>query len=252
MIIYIKKKEDIELFKKVGEWTAEILSKLLEEAKEGVTTRDLDLIARNECERLGVVPVFLNYRGFPAAICASVNEILVHGTPNDKELKNGDILSIDIGTDRLGYIGDTAESIVIGGGQSDIVDKCRLALNKGMDKAIAGNRLSDIAEAIQKIGKKAKYSIALGYGGHGIDRYVLHADPFVSNIPDESENDIKLRPGMIIAIEPMLIDSKSGETRVSKADGWSVIAGGMAAHCEHTILITDKEPLILTDRRKYE
>jgi methionyl aminopeptidase len=249
MIVYIKSKEDIDKFKIVGRWTAGLLSKLLKEAKEGVTTKDLDSIARRECFAAEMNPIFLDYSGYPAAICASVNEVLVHGIPNDRKLQNGDILSIDIGAERLGYIGDTAESIVIGGAQSDIVDRCRDALRVGISKAVAGNRLSDISEAIQRIIRyKPGYSIALFYGGHGIDKHVLHADPFVPNIPDRSEDDIKLRPGMILAIEPMLIDSTSGVTTVSQEDNWSVIADGVAAHCEHTILITDEEPFILTDR----
>lgn len=250
MIVYIKDREDIENFKLVGKCTAEILSILLDKAKEGVTTRDLDSIARAECENRGVAPAFLDYRGFPAAICASVNQTLVHGIPDDTALIDGDILSIDIGVEKLGYIGDSAESVVVGGGQNNLVTKCRTALKNGVAKAVAGNRISDVSQAIYDVSRKSGYSIAVGYGGHGVDRYCLHADPFVSNIPEKTENDIKLRPGMIIAIEPMLVDYKNGKTQVSSQDGWSVVANGMAAHCEHTILVTDEEPFILTDRRK--
>jgi len=248
MIVYIKDREDIENFKLVGKCTAEILSILLNKAKEGVTTRELDSVAQTECQNRGVTPAFLNYRGFPAAICTSVNKTLVHGVPDDTALVNGDILSIDIGVEKQGYIGDSAESIIVGGEPNDLIEKCRIALKNGIDKVRAGNRLSNISQAIYDVSRKAGYSIARGYGGHGIDRHRLHADPFVSNIPVEDEDDIKLRPGMIIAIEPMLIAYNNGKTRVSDQDNWSVIASGMAAHCEHTILVTDGKPFILTDR----
>jgi len=251
MLIYIKNKKEIEGFKRAGAIAAKILSKLLDSTREGVTTQDLDIIARKECKTFGVKPMFLDYRGFPAAICTSTNKVMVHGTPDNNILKYGDLLSIDMGVDLDGYIGDTAETVVIGGCKEKIVDKCREALGYAIKQAIAGNRLNDIGAAVYKVAKKNKFAIPIGYGGHGINRNVLHADPFVPNAPDRiDEDNIKLRPGMVMALEPMFIEANSGETKVLKLDEWSVVAKGVTAHCEHTILITEGLPVILTEREK--
>ena len=246
MIIYIKSKEEIEMFKKAGRQTAELLSKLIDAVEEGMTTEDLDMLSRQLCNFDGSKLAFLNYEGFPHGICTSVNEVLVHGTANKTKLKNGDILSIDVGVEHEGYIGDTAETVIVGNSPSHIVDKCREALNKGIEKAVPGNKISDISSAIYKVAKLSTFSLPLDYGGHGINRHCLHADPFVPNMPDFSD-DLTLRPGMVLAIEPMLVDSVHGGTSVDK-DGWSVVAAGLSAHCEHTILVTESKPFILTRR----
>lgn len=251
MIVYLKTKEEIEGFEKAGEIAGLILHELLKAVKPGVATSELDEMARQKCKEHNVEPTFLGYEGFPSAICASNNEVLVHGFPNDEKLKNGDVLSLDFGATLDGFIGDTAETIIVGKNKNSntdlLVNDCRNALKDAISKAIPGNKLSDVSRAVQKGTKD--FRIVTDYGGHGIDRYNMHSEPFVPNIPD-IYNDVSLRPGMLIAIEPMYVMGNP-TTEVSD-DGWSVVVGGKSAHCEHTILITDGSPLILTDRSKYE
>jgi len=241
MIVYLKTKEEIEGFKEAGKIAGLILKKLLDNVDVGITTKELDEIAREECKKNNVVPTFLNYRGFPAAICASVNNTLVHGIPTDIPLKPKDIISIDLGVTLDGFIGDTAYTKSVSNIHNDIIDACRNSLYSAIKKARSGNKLSIISKEVYKC--KKSYSIPEEYGGHGIDRYNLHSEPFVPNIPDYYY-DLKLRPDMIFAIEPMLIN---GSSNLRIADNkWDIIAENITAHFEHTILITEDEPLILT------
>lgn len=247
MIIYLKDKKEIEGFKKAGKIAAEIMTILLENVKEGTTTNQLNEIAILECEKRKVKPAFLGHEGFPAAICASPNNVLVHGVPDDVPLKNYDLLSIDIGVDVDGFIGDTAETISVGENLENdlLILACQQALLAGIGFARAGNQLSEIGKAVSAISRAKKYAMPTGYGGHGINRGQLHADPFVANDPEGYE-DVMLRPGMVIAIEPMFINGDPS-TRTLE-DEWTVTTGGKAAHCEHTILITEKDPVVLTNR----
>ena len=232
MIVYLKTKEEIERFIKAGKIAAQIMSKLISEIKVGTTTSQLDLLARNECEKHNVKPTFLGYEGFPAAICASVDYELVHGVPNDKELLENSLVSIDLGVTLDGCIGDTAVTMLASKENSDIVDICSIALSNAIEAARPGNKLSDIAKAVSSTVKKTKYNIPLHYGGHGVNIEHLHGDPFVANTMDDidPDEDITLRPGMVFAIEPMLVDGDP-TTSVS-ADKWTVIVGGPSAHCE--------------------
>lgn len=250
MLVFIKSQNEIEGFKEAGKIAGIILSKLLSNVDVGITTKELDSIAREECKKHNVTPTFLNYHGFPAAICASVNKTLVHGVPTDTPLKKHDIISIDVGATLDGFIGDTAETIEVGGTSPKnevLITSCRNSLYMAIKKARAGNRLSEVSEIIQKIAKRNKYSVPTEYGGHGIDRHILHSDPFVANIPDYGE-DLRLRPGMVFAIEPMFI---SGKNKLEIASNeWDIVANSNTAHCEHTVLVTDGDPLILTNRSK--
>ncbi len=246
MIVKIKSKKEIEGFKIAGKEAARILDKLLSHIQVGCTPKDIDNIAIEECNKIYANPVFLRHEGFPAAICFSKNNVLVHGIPDDTPLKKGDVVSIDFGIEIDGFIGDTAETVVVGEDQSKLISKCRSALLKAIQVAVPGNRLSDIGSVIEKIANKNKYQIPKNYGGHGIDCGKLHAPPYVSNFKDYY-NDFTLRPGVVLAIEPMFIDSESDNTTVS--DSWSVCAEGLTAHCEHTILIDDSGPIILTRRK---
>lgn len=241
MIVYIKSKEEIEGFKNAGRITGQILKELLNSVKVGITTKYLDDLAKKLCKKYDVIPTFLNYNGFPSAICSSVNNTLVHGIPNDKLLQKDDIITIDFGATKDGFIGDTAETISIGK-HYEIIDYCRNSLINGIKMAKEGNKLSDISLEISK--NSGKYKIPTVYGGHGISRYKLHDHPFVPNIVNYI-NDITLKNGMVIAIEPMLIDSISNFTTVLD-DKWSVVCSGLTAHCEHTILINNDNPIILT------
>jgi len=251
MIVYLKTEEEIEGFKKAGEIAGLILHELLQAAKPGMTTLELDAMAREKCKEHGVEPTFLGHEGFPAAICASNNEVIVHGCPNDEKLKEGDALGIDLGVTLNGFIGDTAETIIVGGkGDPNVellISDCRKALKSAIEKAVPGNKLNDISEVIHKGSKDFK--VITDYGGHGIDRNSMHATPFVPNKPDQ-HGDFSLRPGMVIALEPMYA---IGEPATSVADDeWSVAVSGKSAHCEHTVLVTESGPLVLTDRSKYE
>jgi len=254
MIVKLKTQKEIDGFRKAGKAAAHILSKLLLNTQAGWTPIEIDKIAREECDKIEAKPAFLGYRDFPAAICFSRNNVLVHGIPDNKPLERGEIVSIDFGIDIGGFIGDTAETITVGEkfyclkGKDEvrIISSCRFALFKAIQAAVPGNRLSDIGLAVKKVADESGYKIPENYGGHGLDYEKLHAPPFVSNVPDYS-NDCVLRNGMILAIEPMFIDAKLNETDVS-SDGWAVRASGITAHCEHTILVSNNGPEILTSR----
>jgi methionyl aminopeptidase len=272
MIIFLKTQEEIEGFRRAGREAARILKILFEKTCAGMTTMDLDEIMRAECQQIDATPTFLGYNGFPASICTSVNKVLVHGIPNARRLESGDLLSIDLGVTIDGFIGDTARTISVPTScfgshinpfptdwekylygfapifvtEIQLVLACREALRRGIDKATAGNRLSDISGAICEVANKHKFSMPVQYGGHGINRFSLHSQPFIPNDPQLMEEDVTLCPGMVLAIEPMFIDSKSNRVEIM-ADGWSVIAQGNAAHFEHTIVVTDGDPLILTE-----
>lgn len=236
-MIFLKTKEEIKNFIKVGKITAKIISQL-----KGETTNQLNNLVIELCKEYNVKPAFLGYNNFPSAICASTNNILVHGIPNDDPILDN-LVSIDLGIDYNGYIGDTAVTFSTNPKYQDVISQCKLALKSGISQAKPKNKLSDIAKAINSC--RGRYSIPNNYGGHGIDRYRLHAKPFVANTPDHIDFDITLRPNMIIAIEPMLIDGSPNTTIA--LDNWSVIADGPAVHFEHTILITDNDPVILTE-----
>lgn len=273
MIIHLKTKKEIEGFRQAGKEAARILKALLAEVHAGMTTAALDEIMRMECQRIGATPTFLGYNGFPASICTSVNRVLVHGIPNAKRLEEGDLLSIDLGVTIDGFIGDVAYTMSVpaqsrslfptnpwnAGCSEDfyglwptfvpeiqLILACREALSKGIGQAVAGNKLSDISRAVYEVASKHKFSMPVQYGGHGINRFSLHSQPFIPNDPQLMEEDVTLCPGMVLAIEPMFIDSKSNRVEVM-ADGWSVVAQGNAAHFEHTIAVTDGDPLILTE-----
>lgn len=248
MLVFLKDKKEIEGFAKAGKIAGNILAELLGLVEPGVTTGELDRIARRRCEERGVRPVFLGYEGFPAAICASVNEVLVHGVPDDRPLEEGDLVSIDIGVDLDGFIGDTASTVAVGlpsVRDMSMLKHCGAALNYGIDAARPGNRLGDIGAAISK--ERGKFKVVVNYGGHGVSRGKLHAEPFVSN-DDLAGEGVKLRPGMVIAIEPMLVSGEDNQGKTAD-DGWTVVlSDGRAVHCEHTIAITENGPLVLTER----
>jgi len=243
--IYLKTEEEIEGFERAGLAAREILKKLLEIARAGdCTPLDLDAIAREETQKLGAVPAFLGYRGFPAAICVSRGNVMVHGIPNDIPFEKGEMVSIDFGLDIDGFIGDTADTVVVQGAANKQIISCRGALLYSRKLAKEGNKLSDISAKINHIAQKFGFLTPDEYGGHGIDRHNMHATPFIPNKPD-FENDFTLRAGMILAIEPMFIDAPSNKVKIA-TDGWAVMAGGLTAHCEHTILVGDYEGIPLT------
>lgn len=253
MIIDLKSEQEIDCFRKAGFEAGRILSNLIHYAQVGYTGLDLDKIAIAECEKIGAKPIFLNYRGFPASICVSKNEVLVHGIPDSNPFKNGDLLSIDFGISLDGFIGDTAKTIIVKNKDSHemfkqhskLLSDCKYALWKGIQQARNGNKLSDISRAIESVAKEAKFEIPKEYGGHGVSRNNMHSTPFIPNYYEQTDFDCTLRKGMVFAIEPMFIEGREG--LVVGEDGWSVIAHGNTAHFEHTIAITDGDPVVLTD-----
>lgn len=245
MIIQIKSPEEIQGFKNAGRLAAEIMSELIAFFPIARNTNQINTLAIELCEKNSVCPIFLGYSGFPAAICASINNAMVHGVPNDEPLAKGDVVSIDLGVESDGYIGDTAVTLVFGQETIPLVECANKSLDAGIKAARAGNKLSDISNAVSNC--RGIFSIPKNYGGHGIDRYKLHSDPFIAN-NNPIEDDITLREGMVIAIEPMLVDGPN-DNYVAK-DGWTVMANGLSAHVEHSVLITKSDAFILTARRK--
>jgi methionyl aminopeptidase len=247
MLVRLKAPDEVERFAAVGRITADILALLVGAATVGMATVELDRLAREACADRGVIPVFLGYRGFPAAVCVSANEELVHGLPSDRVLRDGDLLKIDIGVGLDGFIGDAARTVRVGGCRHDDLDRmladCHVALLRGMAAARPGCDLGDIGEEIGAVARRGGWRTVLSHGGHGIDRGNLHADPSVDNT---RARRLRLRPGMVLAIEPMFVAGSDADTRVAK-DGWTVLANGPTAHFEHTIAVSELgEPRILT------
>ena len=248
--IYLKTEEEVEGFKNVCKHAKRILNRIKRYALPGWKPVELDEIARKACEEINAKPAFLGYRGFPAAICVSKNNVMVHGIPDEIVLRKGDLISIDFGLEIDGFIGDIADTFVVGetpGKYGKLIQECKFALYKAIKAAKDGNKLSNISYEIQKVAKKNGFLTPDNYGGHGVDRNKLHAAPFIPNHVNY-EYDFILRKGMILAIEPMFIDASSNDVQVTD-DKWSVLANGPTAHCEHTVLVDNDEGIALTDSR---
>ena len=246
-MIYIKSKSEIELMKIAGRVTGETL-KLVEEAvKPGVTTEELNQIADEYIRSQGAIPSFKNYGGFPGSICASVNEVIIHGFPSNIPLKEGDLLSVDVGACYKGYHGDAARTFGVGKISEDaekLIAVTRESFFKGIEYAREGYRVSDISGAIQSYVEKNGFSVLRDYCGHGIGAS-LHEEPDVPNYLARTRGP-RLKAGMAIAIEPM-VNQGVKEYYVAD-DNWAVLTadGKLSAHYENTVLVTDGEPVLLT------
>jgi methionyl aminopeptidase len=230
-----------------GKIVAETLVEVKKAVKPGVSTLELDRIAEEYIKSRGAIPTFKGYNGFPGNICASINEQVVHGIPGLKKLKNGDNVSVDIGAVINGYNGDAAVTIAVGEVDAEmqkLLDVTEQSLYKGIEKAMAGNRLGDISHAIQAYVEDHGYGVVRDYVGHGIGRK-MHEDPQVPNYGHPGRGP-RLKSGMTLAIEPM-INLGTHEVKTLD-DGWTVVTadGKPSAHFEHTIAITDGKPEILT------
>jgi len=226
---------------------AEILAIVAEQVKPGVTTRDLDRIASEEAGKRKAKPAFKGYQGYPSSLCCSPNSEVVHGMPTDKPLSSGDIISLDFGILFDGFYGDAAVTLPVGDVSSiakDLISVTEQSLYAGIKQAEIGNRLFDISHAVQDYVEKRGYSVVRDFVGHGIGKS-LHEDPQIPNYGSPGKG-VPLKAGMVLAIEPM-INQKSHQVKVLK-DGWTVVTldGGLSAHFEHTVAITDKGPDILT------
>ncbi len=224
-----------------------VLDEIIAFIKPGVTTNQVDGFAAERIKFYGGRSAFLGYRKYPCHTCISVNEEVVHGLANERELRFGDIVSVDVGVNYKGFIGDNARTVAVGGcgvlGQQlmDVTDR---ALGLGIAAAVSGNRVTDISRAIQDYVESNGFSVVREFVGHGVGR-TMHEEPQVPNFVDSNSNQ-KLRPGMTLAIEPM-VNAGSPDVKILK-DGWTVVTrdGSLSAHFEHTILVTEGEPEILT------
>ena len=246
-MITIKSDEEIGIMRDAGRIAAEVLQMLVEATKAGVVEKDLDKIVRREYAKRGVVPTFLGYHGYPATVCISINEELVHGIPDDRVIREGDIVSIDLGATYRGFVGDTAVTFGVGEVSPTaqrLIDVTREALWQGIRAARAGARLGVVSSAIGEYIEGQGFGVVREYVGHGVGRQ-MHEPPQVPNYGPPERGPV-LRKGMVIALEPMVT---VGDWHTQRhADGWTVstLDGSLCAHFEHTIAITDGEAEVLT------
>ena len=250
-MIVVKTKEEIKKMRYVNQMVGEILNILKNKVKAGITTEYLNEVAEKEAKKRNSKCAFKGYGGFPKAVCTSINEEVVHGIPSRKRvLKEGDIISLDFGLIYDGWYGDSAITVAVGHIDSTkrkLMDVTNEALYRGIEQARAGNYLYDISHAVQDYAESFGYGVVRDYVGHGIGRK-LHEDPQVPNyVPTKVSKGPMLKVGMTIAIEPM-INAGTWRTKTLK-DGWTVVAmdGKSSAHFEHTIAITDDDPIILSE-----
>jgi len=245
--ITIKSSQEIGSMRRAGAVVGAVIDLLKASVGPGMTTKDLDSIAYKEITRRGAKPTFMGYMGFPASICTSVNEEIVHGIPGKRVLKEGDIVKVDVGATLEGMIGDAAVSIAVGEVPPEataLMDATRVSLEEGIKAAQAGGRIGDIGAAVQAYGESRGYGVVREFVGHGVGRF-LHEDPQVPNYGQAGMGPL-LRVGMCIAIEPMF-NMGDWHTKILD-DDWTVVTadGKLSAHFEHSIAITEDGPEILT------
>jgi methionyl aminopeptidase len=247
-MIIIKTAEEIELIARAGKIVTQCHQLLVHEVKPGITTLELDRLTEECILDLGGIPAFKGYRNYPNSLCASINEEVVHGIPSKRELKDGDIIGLDVGAIVDGFYGDGAITVSVGVVPENIqslIGVTREALTKGIEQAVVGNRLSDISYAIQAHVEKHGYSVVRDFVGHGIGRQ-LHEEPQVPNYGRPGQGP-RLKPGMALAIEPM-VNLGGFAVKILK-DGWTAVTcdSSLSAHFEHTIAIeANGQPRILT------
>ncbi len=255
-MIILKSREEIGKMRRAGRLVREVLDAVVDRADVGVTTAELDEMAERMIRDAGAIPAFKGYEPdfvkcgpFPATLCTSINEEVVHGIPDGRPLADGDILSIDTGVEMDGYCGDGAVSIVLGNASEDsrsLVQVTRNALDAGIKACRTGNRVGDISIAIQEVAEAAGFSVVRRFVGHGIGRQ-MHEDPPVPNYGAPGTGPV-LKPGMVLALEPMVnmgtpdVEASASSWRVATRDG------KRSAHFEHTVAITAEGPEVLTAR----
>jgi methionyl aminopeptidase len=248
MRIQLKSKAELELMRDAGLVCAEILEDICSGAKAGASTWDLDQIARRGIDKHKVQSAFLGYHGYPAVLCTSINQIVVHGIPRkDELLKTGDIIGIDFGIFKHGFCADTARTVMIGQVSDDkarLVAAAREALEAAIELCRVGNRLGDVGHAVQSYAESRGYSVVRQFVGHGTGRQ-MHEDPQVPNFGDAGTGK-RMKPGLVIAVEPM-VNAGTPEVEVLD-DNWTAVTKdrSMSAHFEHTIAVTDEGPWVLT------
>lgn len=246
-MISIKSKHELEIMREAGRIVAEAHEAVRRTVQPGLTTRELDAVVEAVIRKAHATPSFLGYNGFPASICASVNEELVHGIPGSRKLQAGDIISVDIGAFYKGYHGDSAWTYAVGtisAQAQELLEVTEQSLFAGIAFAGVGNRLSDISHAVQAYAEPRGFSIVRDYVGHGIGRE-MHESPQIPNFGPPGKGP-RLRSGMVLAIEPMV--NAGGYDVQTLADNWTVVTAdhSLCAHFEHTVAITDDGPQLLT------
>ncbi|WP_409494076.1 type I methionyl aminopeptidase [Amycolatopsis sp. cmx-11-12] len=253
-MVELKSAAELDAMRESGRVVAQTLQAVKEASAIGVSLKELDEIAAQVIRDAGAKPSFLHYQPhsaptpFPAVICASVNDAVVHGIPSDYRLRDGDLVSIDSGAYIDGWHGDSAISYVVGKADPadlELIAATERALAAGIAAAIPGNKMGDISHAVGTVGREAGYGLLDGHGGHGIGR-AMHEDP---HLPNEGRpgRGMRLKPGLVLAIEPMLIADGVDDYRIAE-DGWTLqsMSGCRAAHVEHTVAITTEGPRVLT------
>lgn len=246
-MIILKTKREIEIMRRAGRLVAQSHELVRQHIKPGITTREIDQIVEDFLRSQNAIPTFKGYNGFPYSICASVNEEVVHGFPSNRKLQKGDIVSVDIGATFEGYVGDSAKTFLVGEVDDEkrrLVEVTRQSFYEGIKFAKESYRLSDISHAIQQYAESAGFSVVRDYVGHGIGKK-MHESPQIPNFGKPGKGP-RLQEGMVLAIEPMI---NAGTYNVKVLDNdWTVVTvdGKPSAHYEHTIAITDGEPMLLT------
>jgi methionyl aminopeptidase len=246
-VIFLKSPQEIEIMAQAGQIVAEVLRSLKEVITVGATTREIEQFADNRIQSLGGKSAFRGYRGYPSSICASINEEVVHGIPSSRKLREGDIISIDLGVLYNGFFGDAAYTFPVGKIDEEtalLMKVTEEALYCGIDKAVVGNRVNDISHAIQQHAEQHGFSVVKTFVGHGIGRQ-LHEEPQVPNFGAPGQGP-RLKQGMTLAIEPM-VNAGTFEVKVLE-DGWTAITsdGKRSAHFEHTVVVMPDRARILT------
>lgn len=245
--IILKTGPDLELMRAACLVAGKVLDDIIRFIQPGLTTRQVDDFAAGRIKFYGAKSAFLGYRKYPCHTCISVNEEVVHGLAGNRELKFGDIVSVDVGVSYNGFIGDNARTVAVGGCgvlAQRLMDVTERALQAGIAAAVAGNRVTDISRAVQNYVEGNGFSVVREFVGHGVGRS-MHEEPQIPNFVDRNM-DHKLRAGMTLAIEPM-VNTGQADVKILK-DGWTVVTrdGSLSAHFEHTVLVTEAEPEILT------
>jgi methionyl aminopeptidase len=250
-VIVCKSPREIEQMRRANMLVADVLAELAEMVKPGVTTADLDAAAERLVRAAGAEPAFKGYRGYPATLCASVNDEVVHGIPANRALAEGDIISLDMGVKLDGFYGDSAITVPVGKVTEEVerlLLVTREALHKGIAQVRLGGRVSDIGHAIQEHVEAAGFSVVREFVGHGIGAQ-LHEEPQIANYGEPGRGP-RLVEGMVLAIEPM-VNMGRPAVKVLR-DGWTAVTrdGSLSAHFEHTVAVTKDGPLVLTERSK--
>jgi methionyl aminopeptidase len=250
-MIVLKTDRELALMRPACAIAQTVLDEVSDFIRPGLTTKEVDEYAAGRIRHHGAKSAFLGYRKYPCHLCISVNEQVVHGLASGRRLNFGDIVSLDVGVVYNGFIGDTARTVAVGGCSVEaqrLMDVTEQALYEGIARALAGNRVADVSRAIQRYVEGSGYSVVREFVGHGVGR-TMHEEPQVPNFVDGKKSPV-LRAGMTIAIEPM-VNAGRPEVHIVN-DGWTVVTndGSLSAHFEHTVLVTEGEPEIMTCHAK--